>query len=257
MKDPEDGDNVEKYSDNNEELSDGKERWSCPACCKQGRVTRSGSTSSTCGARSETTAPLQPDQSTPTDTLTLILNQFSTMASDIKDIKNSQSQLRTDVAYCRNLLQQHSDSISRHDDLIAASETNIQNIQVFGSSSKAMSEQKKRKVETSNDPNVWLKWYHELSDESDLSESSKDEDESDKEEENILTESEHNTESEQEVAESEEVESDEDVPLDSSSFYIGKDKITKWRKANPPRNVKTRSHVKNLQGTEMQGVLMR
>ncbi|CAH2009352.1 unnamed protein product, partial [Acanthoscelides obtectus] len=76
----------------------------------------------------------------------------------------------------------------------------------------------------------------------DLSESSKDEDESDKEEENILTESEHNTESEQEVAESEEVESDEDVPLDSSSFYIGKDKITKWRKANPPRNVKTRSH---------------
>ncbi|CAH1974356.1 unnamed protein product [Acanthoscelides obtectus] len=42
MKDPEDGDNVEKYSDNNEELSDGKERWSCPACCKQGRVTRSG-----------------------------------------------------------------------------------------------------------------------------------------------------------------------------------------------------------------------
>ncbi|CAH1990394.1 unnamed protein product [Acanthoscelides obtectus] len=76
MKDPEDGDNVEKYSDNNEELSDGKERWSCPACCKQGRVTRSGSTSSTCGARSETTAPLQPDQSTPTDTLTLILNQL-------------------------------------------------------------------------------------------------------------------------------------------------------------------------------------
>ncbi|CAH2001451.1 unnamed protein product [Acanthoscelides obtectus] len=105
-----------------------------------------------------------------------------------------------------------------------------------------MSEQKKRKVETSNDPNVWLKWYHELSDESDLSEISKDEDESDKEEENILTESEHNTESEQEVAESEEVESDEDVPLDSSSFYIGKDKITKWRKANLPRNVKTRSH---------------
>ncbi|CAH1972332.1 unnamed protein product [Acanthoscelides obtectus] len=77
MKDPEDGDIVEKYSDNNEELSDGKERWSCPACCKQGRVTRSGST---CGARSETTAPLQPDQSTPTDTLTLILNQLSTMA---------------------------------------------------------------------------------------------------------------------------------------------------------------------------------
>ncbi|CAH2000086.1 unnamed protein product [Acanthoscelides obtectus] len=26
-----------------------------------------------------------------------------------------------------------------------------------------MSEQKNRKVETSNDPNVWLKWYHELS----------------------------------------------------------------------------------------------
>ncbi|CAH2017169.1 unnamed protein product [Acanthoscelides obtectus] len=126
MKDPEDGDNVEKYSDNNDELSDGKERWSCPACCKQGRVTRSGSTSSTCGARSETTAPLQPDQSTPTDTLTLILNHLSTMASDIKDIKNSQSQLRTDVAYCRNLLQQHSDSISRHVDLIAACETNIQ-----------------------------------------------------------------------------------------------------------------------------------
>ncbi|CAH1969168.1 unnamed protein product [Acanthoscelides obtectus] len=120
-------------------LTDGKERWSCPACCKQGRVTRSGSTSSTCGARSETTAPLQPDQSASTDTLTLILNQLSTKACDIKDIKNSQSQLRTDVAYCRNSLQQHSDSISRHEDLIADCETNIQNIQkLLGTSVAAL-----------------------------------------------------------------------------------------------------------------------
>nr|CAH7758031.1 unnamed protein product [Callosobruchus chinensis] len=49
------------------------------------------------------------------------------MASDIKDIKNSQSQLTTDVAYCRTLLQQHSDS-TRHEDQILNYEASIQNL---------------------------------------------------------------------------------------------------------------------------------
>nr|CAH7734078.1 unnamed protein product [Callosobruchus chinensis] len=50
------------------------------------------------------------------------------MASDIKDIKNSQSQLTTDVAYCRTLLQQNSDFMARYEDQILNCEASIQNL---------------------------------------------------------------------------------------------------------------------------------
>ncbi|CAH1979567.1 unnamed protein product [Acanthoscelides obtectus] len=177
------------------------------------------------------------DRSTRGGGVGLYIDSIEQIVEEATHITNTSATL-IDVILCNDPLMIE----SKHVDGLDLTDHELISCKVFGSSSKAMSEQKKRKVETSNDPNVWLKWYHELRDESDLSESSKDEDESDKKEENILTESEHNTESEQEVAESEEVESDEDVSLDSSSFYIGKDKITKWRIANPPRNVKTRSH---------------
>nr|CAH7724729.1 unnamed protein product [Callosobruchus chinensis] len=51
------------------------------------------------------------------------------MANDIRDIKNSQTQLSTDVAHCRALLQQHSDTIARHHDSIISCEASIQQLQ--------------------------------------------------------------------------------------------------------------------------------
>nr|CAI5824821.1 unnamed protein product [Callosobruchus analis] len=51
------------------------------------------------------------------------------MANGIRDIKNSQTQLSSDVAHCRTLLQQHSDSIARHHDSIASCEASIQQLQ--------------------------------------------------------------------------------------------------------------------------------
>nr|CAI5868449.1 unnamed protein product [Callosobruchus analis] len=56
-----------------------------------------------------------PDPALNNDTHLLILNQLSQLsgiASDIKDIKKAQSQFSTDIARCRTLLQQHSESIS-------------------------------------------------------------------------------------------------------------------------------------------------
>nr|CAI5869516.1 unnamed protein product [Callosobruchus analis] len=72
-----------------------------------------------------------PDPVLNNDTLSLILNklsQLSGIASDIKDIKKAQSQFSTDIAHCRTLLQQHSESIARHEDQLANYEASIQNI---------------------------------------------------------------------------------------------------------------------------------
>nr|CAI5818004.1 unnamed protein product [Callosobruchus analis] len=83
-------------------------------------------------------------------------SQLSAMANDIKDIKSSQAQLSTDVAYCRTLLQQHSDSISRHDDKIATCEADIQslqNAQTELSSNIAVIESKLTTAMNSNAPN--------------------------------------------------------------------------------------------------------
>ncbi|CAH2015225.1 unnamed protein product [Acanthoscelides obtectus] len=51
------------------------------------------------------------------------------MANDIRDIKNSQAQLSNDVSHCMSLLQQHSASIVRHDELISNCEASIQQLQ--------------------------------------------------------------------------------------------------------------------------------
>nr|CAI5861191.1 unnamed protein product [Callosobruchus analis] len=51
------------------------------------------------------------------------------MANDSRDIRNSQTQLSSDVAHCRALLQQHSDSIARHHDSMASCEASIQQLQ--------------------------------------------------------------------------------------------------------------------------------
>nr|CAI5862892.1 unnamed protein product [Callosobruchus analis] len=83
-------------------------------------------------------------------------SQLSAVANDIKDIKSSQAQLSTDVAYCRTLLQQHSDSISRHDDKIATCEADIQslqNAQTELSSNIAVIESKLTTAMNSNAPN--------------------------------------------------------------------------------------------------------
>ncbi|XP_072396152.1 uncharacterized protein [Diabrotica undecimpunctata] len=59
-----------------------------------------------------------------------------------------------------------------------------------------MENSKKRKVERINDPDVWLKWFEELSDNEDRPNT---DDESDCGEEDHVTENEHNTASEQEA----------------------------------------------------------
>nr|CAH7754820.1 unnamed protein product [Callosobruchus chinensis] len=111
-------------------FTEGNNKWVCSVCCKQGRVTRSNSASSSSGPRSDTpSASPQAEPATPSDPLALILCQLSTMANDIRDIKNSQTQLSADVAHCRTLLQQHSDTIARHHDSIISCEASIQQLQ--------------------------------------------------------------------------------------------------------------------------------
>lgn len=99
---------------------------------------------------------------------------------------------------------------------------------------------KRRKMETSKDPQMWLKWFEELSDNESLAD-----DESASEEVNHTSGSEHMTESEQEASETEDVVEPTESGNDSNrpqNFYIGKDCLTKWRKSHPPTNVRTRAH---------------
>ncbi|CAH1957991.1 unnamed protein product [Acanthoscelides obtectus] len=106
----------------------GDNKWVCSACCRRGRVTRSNSSSSSTSAR-PAVSPHRSDEATASDPLALILCQLSTMANDIRDIKNSQAQLSNDVSHCMSLLQQHSASIVRHDELISNCEASIQQLQ--------------------------------------------------------------------------------------------------------------------------------
>lgn len=69
---------------------------------------------------------------------------------------------------------------------------------VFFSENMSEPNDKRRKMETSKDPQVWLKWFEELLD-NDIPE-----DESDFEEVDHTSDSEHVTESEQEASETEE-----------------------------------------------------
>lgn len=112
---------------------------------------------------------------------------------------------------------------------------------VFFSENMSEPNDKRRKMETSKDPQVWLKWFEELSD-NDIPE-----DESDFEEVDHTSDSEHVTESEQEASETEEAAAADPIQNRNDSnqphnFYVGKDCLTKWRKSHPHPNVRTRAH---------------
>lgn len=111
-----------------------------------------------------------------------------------------------------------------------------------------MSNSKKPKVECSNNPDIWMKWFEELEDDNDGYETN---DRSESEAEDHVSQSEHDTNSEEEAGESdqnENVETDDDDGLPASSansnqptkFFMGKDG-TKWSGTCPNRNTRTRS----------------
>ncbi|CAH1990317.1 unnamed protein product [Acanthoscelides obtectus] len=105
----------------------GDNKWVCSACCRHGRVTRSNSSSSSTSARTAI-SPHRSDEAAASDPLALVLCQLSTMANDIRDIKNSQTQLSNDVSHCMSFLQQHLASIVRHDEVIYNCEASIQQL---------------------------------------------------------------------------------------------------------------------------------
>ncbi|KAK4887173.1 hypothetical protein RN001_003444 [Aquatica leii] len=112
---------------------------------------------------------------------------------------------------------------------------------------KTMSDPKKRRVERSKDPEVWLRWFDDMSSDEDSSIIG----ESDEDEVDAIQRSDHDTESELEVSDQEALSDDSsEAPL--SNFYIGKDKVTKWKKTRPNRQVRVRSHniVKFSPGTK-------
>ncbi|CAH1972437.1 unnamed protein product [Acanthoscelides obtectus] len=118
-----------------------------------------------------------------------------------------------------------------------------------------MSDSKRRCVERSRDPDVWLRWYEELSsgEESPLDENEEDEEEKN---ENIVERSDHETDSEIEFSSDlnkSPSESDgEQTDNGGSKFYIGKDKTTKWRKECGNVQVRTRAHnnITHLPGSK-------
>ncbi|XP_044766245.1 piggyBac transposable element-derived protein 4-like [Coccinella septempunctata] len=119
-----------------------------------------------------------------------------------------------------------------------------------------MSDAKKRRIQTSKDPEVWQKWFNELPSEFENSSDENDYDDEgdDYEDEDAVEESNHDTDSELEVSEDDELLDEEENSSSShlSGYYIGKDKITKWRKNPPNLQVRLRSHniVKHLPGTK-------
>ncbi|VEN40135.1 unnamed protein product [Callosobruchus maculatus] len=109
-----------------------------------------------------------------------------------------------------------------------------------------MSEGTKKHLERSTDPEIWMKWYHELSSEE---ESAMDEEDEDEVEDDNLEHSEHQTESEQELSSDEDqgtpspdVYPEGELEPNSNTFYLGKDKTTKWRKSRANLQVRVRSH---------------
>lgn len=120
-----------------------------------------------------------------------------------------------------------------------------------------MSDPKRSRLEKSSDPEVWLKWFNEISS---GEESPLDEVESDETEEDMDVESyHHDTESEQEISEIDEHASERESNSEEETheegpekFYWGKDKITKWKKDRPNTQVRTRSQniIKLFPGTK-------
>ncbi|CAH1983338.1 unnamed protein product [Acanthoscelides obtectus] len=116
-----------------------------------------------------------------------------------------------------------------------------------------MSDPKRRCVQTSRDPEVWMQWFNEISS---GEESPLDEEDSDEKEEDVCVESDHHeTESEQEIPEVDQDEPDWEEETDegeADTFYWGKDKVTKWKKGRSNTQVRTRSQniIKLLPGTK-------
>ncbi|CAH2009331.1 unnamed protein product [Acanthoscelides obtectus] len=116
-----------------------------------------------------------------------------------------------------------------------------------------MSDPKRRCVQTSRDPEVWMQWFNEISS---GEESPLDEEDSDEKEEDVCVESDHHeTESEQEIPEVDQDEPDWEEETDegeADTFYWRKDKVTKWKKGRSNTQVRTRSQniIKLLPGTK-------
>lgn len=90
-----------------------------------------------------------------------------------------------------------------------------------------MSNPKKRRVDKSNDPEVWIRWFNELS----SGEESPIEDESEDDvgvEVDVAQKSDLESESELEALDQDEKTSPDDLDeMRPSTFYLGKDKVTK------------------------------
>lgn len=99
-----------------------------------------------------------------------------------------------------------------------------------------MSSQKKRRMESTLDPNTVENWLNELSSCDEMSEAG---DESENEE-NYTDKSDHDSESEQDISENKTNENVSDVQ--NNNFYLGKDKTTKWKKNKPNMQIRVRSH---------------
>nr|CAI5855796.1 unnamed protein product [Callosobruchus analis] len=109
-----------------------------------------------------------------------------------------------------------------------------------------MSETTNKRLEQSSDPDVWTKWYNEISSEE---ESPLDEEDEDGSENDKLENSDHQTESEQELSSdkdqgipSPDVYPEGELEPNSTTFYLGKDKSSKWRKSRDNLQVRVRSH---------------
>nr|CAH7750747.1 unnamed protein product [Callosobruchus chinensis] len=109
-------------------LSEKLQKWLCPLCSKQGRITRSNSSSS---ARTDLACPVPADLPPSASNLAAIMEQLSNIARDVRDIKESQSRLSNDITQCKSLLQQHSSIIGQHETSLRVCENNIADIQNF------------------------------------------------------------------------------------------------------------------------------
>lgn len=103
-----------------------------------------------------------------------------------------------------------------------------------------MSDVKKRRIETSRDPAVWLQWYNEMSSEEEAASDDDEMEEASFEMEENIEESDHESNTEQEVSEEEMSENEGDENL-VDQYYLGKDRITKWSKIKPNAQVRTKS----------------
>ncbi|XP_050305601.1 uncharacterized protein LOC126742839 [Anthonomus grandis grandis] len=106
-----------------------------------------------------------------------------------------------------------------------------------------MSQEKRWRIETSEDLAVWSQWFDEMS--SDQSEvMTESEDEVDNPEKVTVNESEHDSLSDQEASEnSSGNESDDDGESEQpNNYFTGKDRKTKWRKETPNVQIRTIAH---------------